>query len=66
MRFKNIIELANRLFYGNYNNIYIVDAEQRISRKMSDITLGELLEYNINNISGISCNDKNFYIKISK
>lgn len=63
MRIDNLIELMQKLFYSDFENCYIVDTGERETRKASDMSLEDLISYDISEIEGIVLEDGYFYIK---
>lgn len=65
MVINNLIELIEKLFYGNYENISIVDISERSCSPASKMTIGQLKNYDIRTIDGIVIDNERILIKIN-
>lgn len=62
MRINDLLELVQKLFYGNFDNILIQDSRIRETYELKDLTLSQIMKYDIMSIDGISIIDNKIYI----
>ena len=53
MRIRNIIDLVDKLFYGDIDKIYIKDTSEREDYKLTDLQIKDISKYDIEEIDGI-------------
>ena len=53
MRIRNIIDLVDKLFYGDIDKIYIKDTSEREDYKLTDLQIKDISKYDIEEMDGI-------------
>jgi len=65
MIINNLVELVQKMFYNNTDNIIIVDLSNRETYKFEELSYKQILSFNIKNLDGITVENNNIYIKIN-
>ena len=65
MIINNLVELVQKMFYNNTDNIIIVDISNRETYKFEELSYKQILSFNIKNLDGIIVENNNIYIKIN-
>ena len=64
---KNVFDIIEKFFYGNYENIYLIDISSRETYYAADCTVGFLKSIPVGEIDGILTDDcdSKIYIKFN-
>lgn len=65
MIINNLVELVQKMFYNNTDNIIIVDISNRETYKFEELSYKQILSFNIKSLDGIVVENNNIYIKIN-
>lgn len=65
MIINNLVELVQKMFYNNTDNIIIIDISNRETYKFEQLPYKKILSFNIKNLDGIVVENNNIYIKIN-
>ena len=65
MVINNLVELVQKMFYNDTDNIIIVDISNRETYKFEDLSYKHILSFDIKNLDGIVVKNNNIYIKIN-
>lgn len=62
MVINDLMDLIKKLFCDNYEDIIVVDFDDRIEHNAESMTIKELKSYDINKIDRITVNEDKIYI----
>ena len=65
MIINNLVELVQKIFYNNTDNIIIIDISNRETYRFEQLSYKKILSFNIKNLDGIVVENNNIYIKIN-
>ncbi len=65
MIINNLVELVQKMFYNNTDNIIIIDISNRERYRFEQLSYKQILSFNIKNLDGIVVENNNIYIKIN-
>lgn len=64
-KFENCLDIIEKMFYGNYDNIIIVDIDSRERHEAKNLSVPSLKERTSGMLDGIVIVDNKIYIKFN-